>query len=135
MPFLIGNKNIDDACVQDIADMSLQYVTLFPDCSDYRHEMRSVDYVAIMGETLYEVLSKKSEKKDDWFSCAYRAMAKDFGLAVMVLRAMNPHTQSKQKNAHLAFMSDAQAKMVVDQAQLFCKMYLGGDVVMSRTQN
>ncbi len=52
VPFLIGEKNIDDACVQDIADMSLQYVALFPESSDYRHQMRSVDCVAIMGETL-----------------------------------------------------------------------------------
>lgn len=135
VPFLIGEKRIDDACIQDVADMSLQYVALFPECSDYRHEMRSVDYVAVMGETLYGVLSRKSEKKNDWFSNAYRAMAKDFALAVMVLSAMNSHMQSRRGNTHPVFMSDVQAKNMVGQAELFCKMYLEDAQVTSHTRN
>lgn len=90
VPYLLGLRRIDSVCVQDVADMSLQYVAFFPGRSGYRHEPRSLEYTASIGETLYRQLSRETEGKDDWFSCAYAEMGKAFGQAVMVLRAMNP---------------------------------------------
>jgi len=115
VPHLLGLRRIDSVCIQDVADMSLQYVAFFPGRSGYRHEPRSLEYTASIGETLYQQLSRETEGKDDWFSCAYAEMGKAFGQAVMVLRAMNPAfgyqrtiAAEAKKKKDLFFQSDVE---------------------------
>jgi len=86
----LGIAKIDSPCVQDVADISLQYVSFFPERSQARHQPRSLEYVANVGTSLYQELARASAGKDDWFSQAFRAMAKSFGRAVMVLRSACP---------------------------------------------
>ncbi len=92
---IFGVKSLDAPCIQDAADMSLQYVAFFPERSRYRHSPRSVEYVANIGVALYQELARASEGKDDCISIAYRPMANYFGRAVMVLRSAVPPLQSK----------------------------------------
>lgn len=88
--YAFGTAKIDSTCVQDIADISLQYVAFFPERSYNRHQPRSMEYVANIGTDLYRGLAKSSEKKDDWFSSVFKLMATSFGSAVMVLRSTLP---------------------------------------------
>ncbi len=97
VPHLLGNRPIDSVSVQDVADMSLQYVAFFPERSGYRHEPRSLEYSARIGVSLYQELSTEAKGKDDWFSHAYRQMAHAFGQATMVLRAISPNFAHKQR--------------------------------------
>ncbi len=127
IPFLIGEKRVDTACIQDIADMSLQYVALFPERSKYRHQMRSVHYVASMGEMFYQTLAKKAENKEGWFNDAYREMAKSFGSAVLLLRGLRPHTTEVRVSsidAELALIHDDDATMMARNAVELSNLYL-----------
>jgi len=94
---VLGLTRVDSVCVQDIADISLQYVAFFPERSCNRHEPRSLEYVANVGTSLYRGLAKSSEGKDDWFSGAFKLMAKSFGSAVIVLRSACPRFIQQQK--------------------------------------
>lgn len=127
IPFLIGERPVDTACIQDIADMSLQYVAFFPERSKYRHQMRSVHYVASMGEMFYRTLAKKAENKEGWFNDAYREMAKSFGSAVLLLRGLRPHTTEVRINsadAELALIHDDDATMMARNAVELSNLYL-----------
>jgi hypothetical protein len=126
---LLGVKKVDAPCVQDAADMSLQYVAFFPERGRYRHEPRSIGYSAEIGVGLYRELARQAEGKDDWFSNAYRTMADSFGQAVLVLRSACPRF-ALRKDAHdslkergLQFMSDHQAAEVVRHVSQFALMY------------
>jgi hypothetical protein len=95
--YLIGAKVIDETCVQDLADISLQYVAFFPRLSQYRHQPRSLAYSARIGEELYHRLARNSQDKDDWYSVAYERMAKSFARAVMILRSVCPEFVHQRK--------------------------------------
>ncbi len=95
--YVFGVSKIDQVCIQDVADMSLQYVAFFPERSLNRHESRSVEYVANLGTSLYKGLAKSSHGKDDWFSRAFRLMSKSFGSAVIVLRSVCPRFVERQE--------------------------------------
>lgn len=82
-----GKQEIDATSIQDVADMSLQFVALFPERSRYRHLPRSLDYVTELGISLYRQLARDQEGKEDWFSRAYPVMADSFGYAVILLRS------------------------------------------------
>lgn len=88
--YLLGLAEVDERMLHDLADISLLSVAFFPDMSKRRHHMRSLTYSAQLGESLYTRLAKDSAKKDDWFSEAWKLMAKSFGQAVMVLRSAFP---------------------------------------------
>ncbi len=63
-------------------------------------------------------------------------MAKNFGLAVMVLRAMRPYASlPRRKDAHLEFMSNAKVSKMLKQATLFCQMYLESPTALTHTEN
>ncbi len=127
IPFLIGKKRVDTACIQDIADMSLQYVALFPERSKYRHQMRSVHYVASMGEMFYRTLAKKAGNKEGWFNDAYREMANSFGSAVLLLRGLRPHTCEVRisiAEAELSLIHDNEATLMARNAVELSNMYL-----------
>lgn len=130
VPYLLGMRKVDSLCVQDVADMSLQYVAFFPGRSSYRHEMRSLEYSASIGVTLYRQLSSEADGKDDWFSHAYIEMAKTFGQAVMVLRAMNPMfgfqpaIDEAAKKRALSFPTDADDSDIRRTWKQFDGMYL-----------
>jgi hypothetical protein len=127
IPFLIGEKRVSTACIQDIADMSLQYVALFPEQNTYRHQMRSVHYVASMGEMFYQTLAKKAENKEGWFNDAYREMAKSFGSAVLLLRGLRPpttQTHINQAEAEHVFIHDDDAAKVARNAVELSELYL-----------
>ena len=94
---LMGVRNIESACAQDIADMSLQYVAFFPERSYNRHEPRSLDYVANLGASLYHELARSAEGKDDWFSRAFPLMETSFARAVMVLRSTCPRFTERRE--------------------------------------
>lgn len=127
VPFLIGAKRVDADCIQDIADISLQYVALFPEQSKYRHQMRSVHYVAEMGEMLYRTLALKADGKKSWFSDAYRELAKSFGSAVMLLRGLRPPStreQVERLEAEFALIHDDDATMMGRNAMHLSELYL-----------
>ncbi|MDO8523621.1 MAG: hypothetical protein Q7R74_00150 [bacterium] len=96
----LGIAKIDSPCVQDVADISLQYVAFFPERSQARHQPRSLEYVANVGTSLYQELARSSVGKDDWFSDAFRSMAKSFGRAVMVLRSTCPRFALQREMAN-----------------------------------
>lgn len=135
--FILGTQEFDPEGVQDIADISLQYVAYFPERSRYRHEPRSLEYSSKIGVGLYQWLSEKSEGKDDWFSCAYREMASSFALAVMVLRSVCPRFALKRtvtKELHdsrLRFPTDKQARDIMRGIADFDSMHLKGAMVHS----
>lgn len=104
--YVFGTSKIDQICVQDVADMSLQYVAFFPERSLNRHEPRSLEYVANVGTSLYEGLAKSSEGKDDWFSRAFKLMAGSFGSAVIVLRSVCPRFVERQAILREKFRAD-----------------------------
>ena len=103
--YLLGAFEVDAACRQEVADLSLQYVVFFPERSVHRHEPRSLAYSADLGVSLYHDLAREAEGKDDWFSRAYQEMAKSFGQATMVLRSVCPrfvHRRAVEKEAREA---------------------------------
>lgn len=87
---LFGKRRIDSLCASDAADMCLQSAALFPEYNLRRHEMKSYNYTVELGNNLYHQLAKESSGKSDWFSKAYAAMEKSFGLAIIVLRGTCP---------------------------------------------
>lgn len=72
--YIIGSVPVASELAQDIADMCLQYVAFFPELSSRRHEMRSLEYVANLGESLYHALARNARSKDDWVSIAYQSI-------------------------------------------------------------
>lgn len=98
-----GLQKFDDTRVQDVADMSLQYVAFFPERSTYRHEPRSLEHTANMGVSLYQQLANKVKEKDSWIGQAYQAMSVSYGQAVVVLRSVCPRFLQK-KEAERAFV-------------------------------
>jgi len=135
---LLGIQRVDAPCVQDAADMSLQYVAFFPERGTYRHEPRSIEYSAEIGVGLYRELARQSEGKDDWFSNAYRTMADSFGQAVIVLRSACPRfavqksARDALKERGLQFMSDHEATDVVRHVRRFGLMYGAPDTSTKR---
>ena len=83
-------KKIDSSCWRDIADMCLQFVALFPKYGSYRHEMRSYEYVAELGVTMYKKLAASSKRNEDVSNKVFPLMVNYFGLAIMVLRESCP---------------------------------------------
>lgn len=115
--------------LQDVADMCLQCVAFFPERSSYRHEPRSLQYVAEMGVGMYGKLARTHAGKDDWFSLAYGEMAKSFGLAVMVLRSgcsrfvLQQEIRSAVAEGGVRFPTDVEARHAAYQTVIFGKMY------------
>ncbi len=127
--YLLGKQAIDEPCVQDVADMSLQYVAYFPEQSGHRHEPRTLRYSAEIGISLYERLARQSAGKDDWYSVAYGAMARSFGRAVMVLRSSCARFLSRERvrraverDGHM-MLTDGEATRIARQASTFSAMY------------
>ena len=125
--YLIGWKQVDKETVHDLADISLQYVAFFPGMSMRRHEPRSLEYSAKIGESLYAHLAKDSTKKDDWFSEAWKTMAGSFGRAVMVLRSVFPQyayeraAQAPERGQ--VAQTEYEATTMLDQYKLFDLMF------------
>lgn len=122
--YFFGKKKPGETSVQDIADMSLQFVALFPEQSQNRHQPRSLDYVAGLGVDLYRDLSRDSKGRDDWFSHAYRVMADSFGYAVMILRSVCPRfapyqtpPESGKYIGNWYIPSDSEAKKIRNTAE------------------
>ncbi|MCR4334058.1 MAG: hypothetical protein NUV60_03565 [Patescibacteria group bacterium] len=87
---MLGIPKTVPVCLQEVADICLQYVAFFPEQSGYRHQPRTVEHVANMGTSLYYELARASMGKDDFFSRALQLMPKSFGRSVMVLRSVCP---------------------------------------------
>lgn len=87
---LLGIAKTSPLCIQEVADICLQYVAFFPELSKYRHQPRTVEHIANMGTSLYHELARDSVGKDDYFSRAFQLMPKSFGRSVMVLRSVCP---------------------------------------------
>lgn len=127
--YLLGKQAIDEPCVQDVADMSLQYVAYFPEQSGYRHEPRTLRYSAEMGISLYERLARQSVGKDDWYSVAYGAMARSFGRAVMVLRSSCARFLSQERVRRAVerdgriMLTDVDATRIARQVSTFGAMH------------
>ncbi|MCF7843675.1 hypothetical protein K9M47_02125 [Candidatus Gracilibacteria bacterium] len=127
----LGVSEIDEVCVQDIADICLQYVALFPERSYNRHEPRSLEHVSNMGTHLYFELAKSSKNKDDWFSRAYQVMSKSFGLAVIVLRSVLPRfilngeiSKSLSDQKSIPFLGVEELSRLAPSLQNFNSIYL-----------
>lgn len=105
--FVLGSVRVDALCAQDAADISLQYVAFFPERSRYRHEPRSIEFVANMGVSLYRGLARETGSKNDWFSEAYRSMARSFGRSVMLLRAVCPEFALRREISRERFQNEA----------------------------
>ncbi len=136
----LGITNIDSVCIHDIADICLQYVALFPERSEHRHEPRSLEYVSNIGTHLYKELAKASQEKDDWFSNAFQLMATSFGLAVMVLRSVLPRFAVKrevsQHSIHregLHFLSVEELTTLAPALRNFSMMYFQSSVPQSQS--
>ena len=138
----LGVATIDAPCVQDVADISLQYVAFFPERSSFRHEPRSLEYVANIGTSLYQDLARKSVGKDDWFSRAFQSMANSFGRAVMVLRSTRPGFAFAQEPAArgvregaVPFLGITDAMTLGPALSNFSRMYLRNDETEGRHDN
>ena len=126
---VLGADTIDPICVQDAADISLQYVAFFPERTACRHEPRSLNGIADIGASLYRELARESKEKDDWFSRAFRVMAESFGSAVIVLRSAYPKLQSRDASAPalkdaVLFPSDKDLPVLTRAIERFGQMYL-----------
>ncbi len=119
--YVLGVRKIDSPCVQDIADIGLQYVAFFPERSKYRHEPRTLRYSAEVAIGLYNNLARHTAGKDDWYSSAYQSMARSFGQAIMVLRSTCERFIHNER-VHEA-LTDAEAKRVAQLAVRFDQMY------------
>lgn len=137
--FLLGIMRVDSALAQDIADISLQYVAFFPERSHNRHEPRSLEHVANMGESMYRKLAKSSRGKDDWFSHAFGTMSTSFARAVMVLRSAIPRfalrrqvRQERRQHGAMHLLSISERVGLAPEMQRFGAMYFefGGDYLM-----
>ena len=84
----LSEEIISPESVQEVADMCLLYVTVFPGRSNYKHEPKSVKFSSELGESLYSQLARQSEGQDNWFSHAYNEMAKHFAVAISVMRSL-----------------------------------------------
>ena len=117
---LLRGDNIDPDCMQEVADISLQYVSFVPGRSVNRHQPRSLKYSHQFGEGLYGNLSDKMEGKDDWFSKAYREMSNHFGLAAIILRSIRSPLQGiRMTDSSIAIPSAAEAKEMADRYLLY----------------
>ncbi len=125
--YLIGQKAVAPETMHDLADISLQYVSFFPGMSEGRHQMRSLAYSTEIGESLYAELASRAAKKDDWFSEAWRLMAKSFGQAVIVLRSAFPqYTFPRNATSHSSgqvAQTDMQTTKQLDQWKMFDQMF------------
>lgn len=133
--FLLHGRTLEGTLLQDIADMSLQYVSYFPERSKHRHEPRSLERSAEIGVELYERLARDAAGKDDWFSRAYHEMAHSFGTAVLVLRSVCPRFASSTRTTaeNLLFPTDVEAKTnaraVSEMDQLYCNQPLASKMI------
>jgi len=138
---VLGTRKLDAPCVQEVADMSLQYVAFFPERSAHRHEPRSLEYSSEIGVSLYQQLAKESKGKDDWFSHAYEAMAESFGQAAMVLRSACPRFVHKTIIAREQYAqahhipTDFEARSIADTATNFGLMFCEGESGPSTKNN
>jgi hypothetical protein len=113
---LLEGDNIDPLAMQEIADISLQYVSFVPARSENRHQPRSLRYSTSLGEDLYNRLAVETEDKDDWFSLAYREMSRHFGSAIMILRSIkSPFQGLELVNSEVTIPTTLEAKDMVDQ--------------------
>ncbi len=114
--YLFGKRHIDEPCINEVADLCLQYAAFFPTRSNARHEMKSYHYVIETGISLYRQLAGQAEGKDDWYSRAFQAVARSFGQAIMILRSACPRVVNKQsssvswKNEAVKIATDEQAQ-------------------------
>lgn len=117
--YLFGKKKVSAPCVQDIADMCLQFTAFFPESSRSRHEIRSYNYIVDIGTSLYQRMAKDSRDKDDWYSKSFKVMSDSFGLAVVMLRGTCPRFVEKKAKASygtkggVVIPSDAEAKIIM----------------------
>ena len=89
--------------------------------------MRSLEYSAEIGTSLYAKLASDTTKKDDWFSEAWRLMAKSFGQAVIVLRSAFPqYSFTRNVAPHpggQVAQTDMQATQQLDHWKMFDQMF------------
>jgi hypothetical protein len=138
--YVLGSKSVDPECLHDVADISLQYVALFPERSSNRHQPRSLEQVVNIGIALYKDLAKDSQGKDDWFSKAYTSMSTSFWLAVMVLRSMMPKfiQQTKITDATsisaeaVRLLSNSEACSTASALHQFDNMYFADNVLSTK---
>jgi hypothetical protein len=90
---LLQGDNIDPCCMQEVADISLQYVSFVPGRSRHRNEPRSLKYSYELGSDLFAILANANEDKDDWLSLAYQEMSDNFDIATKVLRSIKSPLQ------------------------------------------
>lgn len=115
---LLRAESVDERCVKDIADISLQYVAFVPGRHNHRFEPRSLEYSAKLGESFYRHLALITKEENSFESKAYKALSESFGQAVMVMRSMNTlfgHVVTKARD--VCFPNNAEAAEVA-------KMYL-----------
>lgn len=112
---LLEGDKIDPDCMQEVADISLQYVSFVPGRSSYRNQPRSLKYSYELGESLYATLADKNEDKDDWFSLAYSEMSNHFGLATIILRSIKSPLQGMEMaDSKITFPTTPEAKEMID---------------------
>lgn len=137
---LFNLQRLDPSLVQDVADMSLQYVAYFPEQSNHRHQPRSIEHSSQIGVELYNQLAREATGKDDWYSLAYRAMAVSFGQAVIVLRSVCPRFMHKRQiyraslDEAVEILTDQAATQIVKTTDQMGQMFIETEGVSSKTR-
>lgn len=120
--YLLKAEAIDERCVKDVADISLQYLAFVPDRHLDRRETRSLSYSAWLCESFYKHLAMVTHGQNSWESKAYQELSKSYGLAVMVLRSVKrPFNQIDTKADGSCFPDDKQAAEVAKMCLLTAK--------------
>lgn len=110
--YVLEAERVDPECFWSVADMSLLYVSLFPGRSEYRHEPRTVQYTAELGETLYGQLAEDAKERGHCFRDAFVEMAEHFGMAVTVLRSARLPFRGVRLAQRNEFPTDRDARKV-----------------------
>jgi hypothetical protein len=133
LAYYFGKQEIDSPCINEVADMCLQCAAFFPNMSEYRHEMKSHQYIIEVGTSLYGQLARASAEKDDWYSRAFQHMSELFIQAMLVLRSTCPQLVQKEevhsgvKKGALPFLTNAEtgkiSKTVYELERLFLESH------------
>jgi hypothetical protein len=127
---LVNESNrINKACVQDLADIGIHHVALFPGRLAYRHYPQSVKQTYTLSQTLYAQLSRQNTNQDDWWGKAYAAMSENFFTAVIVLKRISKFLAIEEEELRRMYGEAVRFPSLVEQSivEHFKHMYLHDD--------
>lgn len=140
LAYFFGKQEIDSPCVNEVADMCLQCAAFFPNMSEYRHEMKSHQYIIEVGTSLYGQLARASTGKDDWYSRAFQHMSEFFIQAMLILRSTCPRLVQKAevytgvKRGATPFLTNAETEKISKTVYELERLFLESHTVTTSRQ-